>query len=265
MTTISAGTAAALVLLTAATVGLGVYAAVSPDRSASAAAPTILPRDEIAQIVRETVVGNPEILIEAMNALDQRDRDARQAAASQALGEYKAELERDGRSYVAGNPEGDITIVEFFDYRCGFCKRARPEVLALLERDSGVRLVLKEFPILGPESEIASRAAIAARQQNKYWEFHKKLMAEKSLDETRIFSIAAESGLEVERLRTDMAAPAVTEEIDRNRELAEKIGIDGTPTFVVGSQMIPGVMTTDDIVKLVASIRAGDTAAPAAP
>ncbi len=162
-------------------------------------------RAEIEAIVREYLLANPEILIEMSDKLREKEEAEKLAKAQAALGDEatQAKLYSDGWSYVAGNPNGDVTIVEFFDYRCAFCKKARPEVLKLLEDDKNVRLVLKEFPILGPVSQKASEAAMAALAQDpaKYWAFHLAMMAEDGLKEDRIYELAAAQGLDVERLK----------------------------------------------------------------
>ncbi|MDE0408373.1 MAG: DsbA family protein, partial [Alphaproteobacteria bacterium] len=147
-------------------------------------------------------------------------------------------------------------LVEFFDYRCGFCKRVLGDVMALAAADSRLRIVFKEFPILGPLSVVAARASLAADRQGKWTEFHVALMsAPGALSEDRIMDIAAETGLDIAQLRVDMESEAVTAVIERNRVLANALGIGGTPAFLVKNAIVPGAASQEDLAKLVAGAR----------
>ena len=155
------------------------------------------------------------------------------------------------------SPNGDVTIVEFFDYQCPYCKKSFQILQAILKKDPGIRFVYKEFPILGPQSVFASRAAIAARAQGRYAAFHDALMnAKGTLDEATVLQIAAEVGLDTRRLRSDMMAPVVTGVIERNYALARALDINGTPGFVIGDRIIAGAMEIQAIEQAVASARA---------
>jgi protein-disulfide isomerase len=143
------------------------------------------------------------------------------------------------------------------DYRCGYCKKARPDVVKLIEADKNVRVVVKEFPILGADSELASRAAIASKRQGKYWEFHLAMMAEPSLDEATIFALAASKGLDVARLRKDMESKEITAQIDATHALAQKLGIDSTPTFIFGDEPVAGAVSLNRMKEMVAAERKG--------
>ena len=161
-------------------------------------------------------------------------------------------------SPVSGNPQGDVTVVEFFDYRCGYCKRAFPSVMALLKADSQVRVVWKEFPILGPVSLFAARAAMAADKQGLYHEFHVAVMgAEEELTEDTVIALAAANGLDIDRLRADMEDPAIDAYLEETRQLAQALGITGTPAFVVGDTLIPGAVDPARLQASVADARAG--------
>jgi protein-disulfide isomerase len=221
----------------------------------SAAGANGLSKKEVERIVREYILANPEILVEAMNNLQAKEDGARQDKQRNAIAKNKTELFQNSADFVAGNPKGDVTVVEFMDYRCGYCKKARPEVVKLLESDKNLRVVVKEFPILGPDSETASRAAIASKKQGKYWEFHLALMAEPSLDEATVFEIAKSKGLDVTKLRADMTSKETTAIIDANHALAQKLGVDSTPTFIFGDEPIAGAISFERMKEMIASAR----------
>ena len=216
-------------------------------------------REDIEKIVRDYLLANPEILNEMIAELQAREQKTASEKAQTGIAENKDALFNDGFSYVAGNPNGDVTLVEFFDYRCGYCKKARPEVLALIEADKNVKLIIKELPILSKVSEEAARAAIAAQNQGGdfYWKFHQAMLSADDLDSDAIYDIAGGLGLDVERLKKDMQDPAVEEKIKKTHELAEKLGVDGTPAFIVGDQLVPGYMSQDELKDLVAAHRGG--------
>ena len=166
------------------------------------------------------------------------------------------ELLNDPASPVGGNPDGDVTLVEFFDYQCPYCKTIFPSIQALLAEDRNLRYVFKEFPILGRASVFAARAALAARRQGKYLEFHTALMpARGKLTETRVMRLAEKVGLDVDRLRRDMADGTVDAMIRRNLELADGLGIFSTPVFIIGDTQIPGAVEIDTLKVLIARAR----------
>lgn len=206
--------------------------------------------------IREVLQENPELLMEALDNLRKKMEAGDPAAAREGLRKLRKELERDPDSFIAGNPNGDVTIVEFFDYRCGYCKRAQPIIAQLLKNDSGIRLALKEFPILGPDSTVASRAAIAALKTPKYEAFHNALMeAQGPLSESRILRIATEAGLDSAALRKDMDDPKINAIIARNHEIAQSLNISGTPSFVIGDTLVPGFVELEQLQELVAAAR----------
>lgn len=213
----------------------------------------------IKELVAETLRENPELVLEALQTLETRQIEAEAAAALAVLNNERNLLERDPNAPVLGNPEGDVTVVEFFDYNCPYCKRAMPEVASLLAEDKNVRLVLREWPILSEGSAFAARAALASRKQGKYPEFHDALMGMRGQVEAQtVLRTAAEVGLDVEKLKADMLAPEVEEHIATSMRLAEALGFSGTPSFVVGDQLIPGFVDKAQLAEVVAAVRRGE-------
>ena len=215
-----------------------------------------LPVDAIRQIVRDYLLEQPELLIEVQQALQaKRDAEAAQQA-QQAIQLYSDEIFSDPEAPVAGNPEGAIVLVEFFDYRCGYCRRVKPTLETLLAENGDLRLVLKEFPILGPESTLAARAALASRAQGLYEPFHWALMgADGPFDLDHILAVARSVGLDDERLARDMEEPAIDTLIDRNAVLASALAIRGTPAFVIGDRMIRGALPIGQFRTAIADAR----------
>lgn len=214
-------------------------------------------RNAIEGMVRDYLLKNPEVIEEAIRLLRAKRQEEERKRAEAAIQENGEALRAHPLSPVSGNTGGDVTVVEFFDYRCGFCKRALPAVTALLKEDANVRVVWKEFPILGPVSLFAARAAMAADRQGKYYPFHLALMKEPELSEGKVLEIAVGTGLDLERLRRDMEDPAIQAYLDETQALARKIGISGTPAFVVGSRLVPGAVDAARLLELVAAARAG--------
>lgn len=210
----------------------------------------------VERIVRDYLLENPEVIEEAIDVLRARQQEERRKRVEAAIAENGEALRSHPLSPVSGNAGGDVTVVEFFDYRCGFCKRALSAMEALLEEDKNVRVVWKEFPILGPVSAFAARAAMAADRQGRYYPFHLALMKEPEFTENRVLELAAESGLDTVRLQQDMEDPAIQTYLDETRALAREIGIDGTPAFVVGDTLVPGVVDAARLKELVAAARA---------
>jgi len=210
----------------------------------------------IERIVRDYLLKNPEVILEAIENLEKKRAENAQGAAKAAIAERRAELIDDPDSPIAGNPNGDIAIVEFFDYRCPYCKQVVPTLAQLLKEDPKLRLVHKELPILGPDSVVATRAALAARKQNKYHPMHAALMRTRALDEASILKLAAELGLDTARLKADMQSPETDEIIERNRRLARALNITGTPAFIIGDALVPGAIDLRALKSLVAEARA---------
>jgi protein-disulfide isomerase len=216
--------------------------AASSDASAVSLAATSDPdRARIEAIVKDYLLRNPEILLEMQQAYETRMEAKREQQMSEALVSNKAEIFRSSNTPFAGNADGDVTVVEFFDYNCGYCRRAIGDIAKLIDTDKNVRFVFKEFPIFGKESEAAARVAIAAKAQGKYWEVHRGLFEhEGKVNEASAIAVAARAGLDMEKLKADMASPETMQEIAAVHELAEKMGIQGTPHFIIGDKVIPG-------------------------
>lgn len=216
-------------------------------------------REDIEKIVRDYLLAHPEILNEMIAELQDREKRSASEKAKSGIAENQNALFNDGFSYVAGNPNGDVTVVEFFDYRCGYCKKVRPEIVQLLEKDSNVRVIIKELPILSEVSHEAAKAAVAALNQggDLYWKFHQAMLSASDLDSDAIYDIAAEVGLDLERLKKDMADASVEDKIAQTHALADKLGVDGTPAFIIGDQLVPGYLTTDELNTIIAAHRGG--------
>lgn len=248
-----------LLALGGALIALGVLVATqltTPGRVAARAAVETGETAAIGRIVRDYILANPEVLLEAMQALEKKQETQRESVAQQAINAYEAKLLRDSESPVAGNPNGDVTIVEFMDYQCGYCKRAFSTLEAVLKADGRVRIVYKELPILGEVSRIAASAALAARKQGKYAALHKALMEFRGkLDRARILEIAASVGIDVPQLEKDMEEAGINQNIERNLALASALGVRGTPAFVIGRQFVPGAVDADTLKKLIAEAR----------
>jgi protein-disulfide isomerase len=213
-------------------------------------------RAAIEKIVREYLIQNPEVLVEAMTELRRRQENAAMEDAKKAMVANKAEIFADAASPVGGNPKGDVTLVEFFDYHCGYCKQVHEPINALLREDKNLRIVYKELPILVPESRVAAAGALAAAKQNKYVELHNALMeAAGKLSKDRVLALAKEHKLDVARLEKDMDSPEIQGAIDRNLKLAATLGVDGTPAFVVGEHIAPGALSIEQLRELVAEAR----------
>jgi protein-disulfide isomerase len=212
-------------------------------------------REELGGIIREYLLENPELLREVIQALDAKERQAEAAAATAALEAVGPELFRSEGDFVAGNPDGSVTMAEFFDYNCGYCKRAMSDVLALIESDDDLRVVLKEWPILGAGSRFAARAALASRLQGKYWEFHLALMETRSVDESTTLQAAERIGLDVDQLKADMERPEISAVIEGNMQLAAALGIQGTPAFVIDDQLVPGAVGHEALAQVIGEVR----------
>lgn len=233
---------------------LGVGALVWLWAVAPAAAAEFTPqqRQEIEAVVRDYLAKHPEVMVDALKAADDKLKSEARDKASSALATRRKEIFDDPDSPVGGNPAGNVSLVEFFDYRCPYCKQVEPALESLLRQDGQLRLVYKEFPVLGPESVTAAKAALAARKQGKYAAFHRAMMALKGqIDDASVFSVAGSVGLDVERLKRDMAAPAVERILKANFNLADALDISGTPGFVIGDQIVPGAVSLDDLKEMI--------------
>ena len=212
--------------------------------------------EEVAALIEQLRQKDPDIVLQAVQAWWAEQEEYRQQQQVGRIADHWDALARAEGDPVIGPEDADVTLVEFFDYRCGFCKRVLNDVMALAEDDSRLRIVFKEFPILGELSVVAARASLAADRQGKWAEFHVALMsAPGALDEDRIMDIAAETGLDIAQLRADMESEAFTAIIERNRALAQTLGINGTPAFLVKNAIQPGAASRDALAEMVAGAR----------
>lgn len=217
-----------------------------------------LDEDRIKELVLETIRENPGIVMEAVAILEQRQADAAEVARADVLSNQRALLEQDTNAPVLGNPDGDVTVVEFFDYNCPYCRRAMDEVQGLMDADANVRLVYREWPILGEGSVFAAKAALAARKQGKYEEFHWAMMSMNGrAEEASVLRVAAEVGLDIDQLRLDMEAPEIDEHLTTSMSLAQSLGFNGTPSFVIGDELVPGFVEQPQLEEIVDSTRKG--------
>ena len=215
---------------------------------------------EVEKIIQDYIVNNPEVLMRAMQDYQMRQQVEKQQKARNNLITLAADLNSNPASPVIGNPDGDVTIVEFFDYRCGYCKKVFPTIQALLKEDGNIRYVLKEFPRLGPQSVIARQVALAVwnKAPEKYMDFHSSLMTVRGqLSEKRVLSIAEDLGINAGIIAKAMNEAPVTNELNKNMRLAQSLGIEGTPAFVVGQELAPGAIGMDELKQMVAAARKG--------
>jgi protein-disulfide isomerase len=213
-------------------------------------------RRDIEAVIKDYLIRNPEVIKEALEELERRQSAAAAAKTKQVITARGQEIFRTKEDLVLGNPDGKISVVEFFDYNCGYCKRALPEVSKLIESDKDVRVVIKEFPILGPASVFAAKAALASRNQGKYVEFHDALTGIEGVkDEASVMAAAQAIGLDIPRLKADMETEAVADVIRRNYSLAEALSINGTPSFVIDETLEPGYVSFEVLAQHVSTVR----------
>ncbi|MCY4591881.1 MAG: DsbA family protein [Alphaproteobacteria bacterium] len=218
----------------------------------------------IDERIRSYILANPEIVLQSLRELqarmelERRHEEAERVELRRGLvRDLVAEIEQDPDDPVLGNAEGDVTLVEFFDYQCGFCKRVTGPLFETARADGRVRLVMKEFPILGPVSVVAARAALAARRQGRYEDMHIALMNLRGrLTEQAVLQTARELGLDVDRLEADMADPEVARVFGKVRALADRLGIGGTPAFIIGGEVIEGAVDAGQLQALIREARA---------
>jgi len=218
-----------------------------------------LTEDRIKELVLEAIRENPGIVFEAAQLFEEQQQVSQALVAAQVLATERDALERDPNAPVLGNPEGDVTVVEFFDYNCPYCRRVKPHMEALLAADPNVRVVYREWPILGEGSVFAARAALASRNQGKYDEFHWAMMGLNGrAEESTVIRAAEQIGLNIAQLRRDMNAPEIDEHIQTSMRLSRAIGFSGTPSFVIGDNLAPGLIDADQIISMVNQARANN-------
>ena len=212
-----------------------------------------LSKADVEKIVHDYIMNNAQIVMDSINQYQMKSEQGRQEAG---LAKNKDALFNDSTSPEAGNPSGDVTVVEFFDYNCHYCKGAFSAVKALLDTDKKVRFVFKDFPILGPASETAAKWALAAQKQKKYFEFHSAMMNNKSpIDDDLLTKVAKDVGLNIDQAKNDLASSEVLLQIEKNKALANDMGLRGTPAFVVGKDVIPGAIPLEELQKKIADQR----------
>ena len=217
-------------------------------------------REEIGKIIKDYLLTHPEVMQDVMAELEKRQQSADAEKHRAAVVENKATLFSSPHQVVLGNPQGNVTMVEFFDYNCGFCKRAMTDMLDLIKTDNNLKFVLKEFPVLGEGSVEAARVAVAARMQDangkKYIEFHQKLLGSRgAADKMRALAVAKEVGFDMPRLERDMGSDEVKKTIEENMKLAEALGVNGTPSYVVGEEVVIGAVGLDTLREKISAVR----------
>ena len=219
-------------------------------------------RGQIETIIKEYLVSHPEVLEEASEELSKRQAQAAAEKHQSAIKDNADIIFNSPRGVTLGNKNGDVTFVEFFDYNCGYCKRAMSDMLELMKDDPKLKVVLKEFPVLGPGSVEAAQVAVAVRMQDpggkKYLDFHQKLLGGRGqADKARAMAAAKDAGLDMAKLEKDMASPEVRATIEENFKLAEAMGMNGTPSYVIGKQVVVGAVGLDTLREKVAMARCG--------
>jgi protein-disulfide isomerase len=219
-------------------------------------------RGDIETIVKNYLISHPEVLEEAMAELSKRQAAAETEKHEASIAKDSETIFNSPRGVTLGNKDGDVTFVEFFDYNCGYCKRAMADMLDLMKTDPKLKVVLKEFPVLGPGSVEAAQVAVAARMQDpsgkKYLDFHQKLLGGRGqADKARALAVAKEVGIDMARLDKDMASDEAKMSIEESLKLAETLGLNGTPSYIVGSDVVVGAVGLDALRTKVAMARCG--------
>jgi protein-disulfide isomerase len=237
-------------------------AALAAPRAASAQSFTDTQKSDIEAIVKNYLVSHPEVLEEAMNELTKRQAAAEDQKHQESIAKNADTIFNSPRGVVLGNKDGDVTFVEFFDYNCGYCKRAMADMLDLLKSDHKLKVVLKEFPVLSEGSVDAAKVAVAVRMQDptgqKYLDFHQKLLGGRGpADKARAMAAAKDAGLDTAKLEKDMQSPEVKATIAENFKLAEDMGMNGTPSYVIGKQVVVGAVGLDGLKEKISVARCG--------
>ena len=210
---------------------------------------------EIGRLVREYLIANPEVLVEVSAELEKRRKAEEEAARGQVLSEQKDRIFRSPHDFALGKENAKITVVEFFDYNCGWCKRALTEINKFTQKNPNVRVVMKEFPIFGENSQFAAKAALASKKQGKYWEFHQALMNQRQVTRENTFDVAKSVGIDVEALKLEMQNPLYDRVLAENTQMAQALGMQGTPGFIIDSRVNYGYLPANELHKIVADIR----------
>jgi protein-disulfide isomerase len=219
-------------------------------------------RSDIENIIKEYLLSHPEVLQQAVAELEKRQQAAEAEKAKTAIKNNSEALLNSARHVVVGNPKGDVTLVEFFDYNCGYCKHALNDLMEMMKTDGNLRVVLKEFPVLGPGSVEAAQVAVAVRMQDKtgkkYLEFHQKLLSGRGqADKARALAAAKDVGLDVSRIEKDLGSDEVKQSLEESLKLAEALGLNGTPSYVAGSDVVIGAVGAAQLREKVNNARCG--------
>ncbi|HEY8335072.1 MAG TPA: DsbA family protein [Tardiphaga sp.] len=219
-------------------------------------------RGEIQKIVKDYLISHPEVLEEVSAELTKRQATAEAEKHQAAIATNANTIFNSPRGVTIGNKDGDVTFVEFFDYNCGYCKRAMTDMIDIMKADPKLKVVLKEFPVLGPGSVEAAQVAVAVRMQDptgkKYLDFHQKLLGGRGqADKARAMAAAKEAGLDITRLEKDIASPEVRATIEENFKLAEAMGMNGTPSYVIGKQVVIGAVGAEALKEKIGIARCG--------
>jgi protein-disulfide isomerase len=217
-------------------------------------------RQQIEGIIKNYLISHPEVVQDVMAELDKRQQSAETEKHRLAVDDNSSAIFRSPHQVVLGNPQGNVTMVEFFDYNCGYCRHAMSDMLELLKTDSNLKFVLKEFPVLGEGSIEAAHVAVAARMQDatgkKYLEFHQKLLGGRgAIDKARALAVAREVGFDMARIEKDMGSDEVKKTIDEDMKLADALGVNGTPSYVVGEEVVVGAVGLDALKEKIAAER----------
>ena len=216
-------------------------------------------QSEIKVLIRDYLLKNPEVIQEALNELEKRQADNEKAAQGKALSEWLPVLMQSGRSTVLGNPKGDVTLIEFFDYNCGYCKRARTDLQKLIDNDKNVRVIIRDFPVLGPDSVDAAIVAVAARQQlagSKYMDFHVKLIESKGrIGKERALSVAKDLNMDVQKLQKDMELAETKAILSETMQIGDALRLQGTPAYLIGNEVVFGAVGYQNLKEAIDSTR----------
>ena len=251
----------AVLFLTAALIGFApvmAHAAESPAAPATKTeALTTAQREEIEALIKEYLTTkHPEVLAQGLQNLQKKEQASADALLKEQITSSKEKIYNDPQSPVGGNPKGDVTIVEFYDYQCGYCKMSNAAIEGILKSDKNVKFIYKEFPILGPVSTEAAKAALASVKQGKFQAFHSAMMNKKEhLTSDMIYEIAKDVGLNTDKLKKDMTDNSINEQLEATQKLGQNIGVRGTPMFLIGENVFPGAMQPDQLKQAVEDAR----------
>lgn len=239
------------------TLALGVCAAalMGGAHTSHAEGMTDAQKEEIQAIVKDYIMSNPQVILDTVEQYRMEQEKLLEKNAQESLSDYKEYFARDDLT-IAGNPDGDITVVEFFDYNCGYCRKAFEDVRKIIQTDPNVRVVFQEMPILSPSSKTMAQIALAAHEQGKYFEMHTAFMDHRGNQSDEVFyNLAKDVGLDMDQLKKDMVSPKVTAVIGKSADMGRKLGIRGTPGFIIGDEIYPGYIGLEAMKKAISDAR----------